>query len=134
MRNKEIQIFNPPLSQEFGYSGFNAARKLGSKARELIEIWQAYIPHCRGISETKCKIALCVFARSFGANKSKWKDFCKYISQSKKLMGGGRKKLKVSLGWAVQGENLRKILQGKYHTEEEAKSARAEQLIKGVAV
>ena len=58
----------------------------------------------------------------FQNDLSQWKSYCERIEANTFLMGGGARKWKVTLDWAVRPENVQKVREGVYTGQKETAS------------
>jgi DNA-binding Lrp family transcriptional regulator len=92
------------------------------REREMINIWDKEIREGKRKSvhsETRLIALKKVIEEYFEGNLDNWKSYCLNIKESNFLMGGGPNNWKADLTWAIQQENLIRVLEGYYHYKEE---------------
>lgn len=55
-----------------------------------------------------------ILKHAFYGDISRWESYCSVISSNNFLMGGGNLGWKASIDWAIQPQNVEKVLSGKY--------------------
>lgn len=58
-----------------------------------------------------------IFTSHFSENLESWKDYCQRISLSSFLMGQGRQGWRTSIDWAIESQNIQKVLEGNFDGE-----------------
>ena len=87
--------------------------------KRLLSIWEAHVPHREEISFVKnnrARVLLSIFNKYFSNSFSRWRGFVLCVARSD-LLFKPKKGFKFSFDWAIQSENIERILRGIYSSK-----------------
>lgn len=91
------------------------------REKEMLNIWDKIIREGEKPSvhsQSRLLALKKVFEDFFESNIENWKNYCLNIKKSNFLIGGGPNNWKADLTWAINQENLIRVLEGYYHQKE----------------
>ena len=85
-------------------------------SQKMLEIWNETLQPSVPVQITLSRSSKLKFVlhQHFQQNFEQWKAFCRDLTRSSFLMGKGQRGWRVTLDWILDGDNLRKTLEGNY--------------------
>jgi len=96
-------------------------QKENEREKEMLNIWDKIIREGEkpSVHSQSRLLALKKILEDYFENSlENWKNYCLNIKKSNFLMGGGPNNWKADLTWAINQENLIRVLEGYYHQKE----------------